>query len=171
MGVLLRPPESIRQSMVNTADYKIQVGRNIFIKYVEDMSILVLDVIDDRNMKPFGLVRIQMELYIKNDENLLEIFGSFPITTLTGMEKIGEVDLSVKSEFRGGLPLQYEILDPPQISQTVQDSLDSFKLNELRAQAEASQDKGAAPGTVKIRKSTLKRKIDFEIPEDPTQPP
>ena len=60
---------------MNHAEYKICTPKGPFAKYLEDMSLLELQVIDDRNMRIIGTASIQLSLYIKRGDGNLEIFG------------------------------------------------------------------------------------------------
>ena len=97
MGILLRPPQSVRESTMNYAEYKICTPKGPFAKYLEDMSVLQIDVIDDRNMRIIGTVQIQLRLYIKRDDGNLEIFGSFPIIAQNGKDKLGDVEFTART--------------------------------------------------------------------------
>lgn len=160
MGILLRPPESVRQSTMNHAEYKICTPKGPFAKYLEDMSVLQLDVIDDRNMRIIGNVQIQLRLYIKRDDGNLEIFGSFPIIAPNGKDKLGDVEFTARTDYAERVRTAFDVAD----------SIDSFKLNEIKAQEEVDSTKQSVSsskgGTFKVPKKALTKKTDYDIPKE-----
>lgn len=137
-AVVLRPSEPIRSYPSNTAQYTIRCNQQTFTKYLNDMRILTVDVVDDSTNRLIGRFAVNLRLYLRKDEsrgrsNLasdfgfanLEVMGSFPIMSdKPSVVKLGEIEICITTDYTSWK------------SETgVKKSLlSSFLINELRAE-------------------------------------
>jgi hypothetical protein len=141
-GILVRTADSKKQPYSNKAEYTIRNTQPLFIKYLCDMSVLTLDVIDSAKRRLIGAAKVNLKLYLRRDESAakgklasnsrfsnIEVEGAFPIMRAgDNADKLGELEISIHSDFH---KWKNEVRNSKEL-------LDSFQMNELRAEFDDS---------------------------------
>lgn len=133
-GIILKSADyTVDETFKSSAQYNIKLPQANFINYLNDMSILVIDVLDS-NWRLIGEIKINIKLYFRKDHEKLfslEVDGLFPIIKKPkdDGEMLGELEVRIETQFGKSIIRESE------------DLLASFQLNELKSAIENATNK------------------------------
>jgi hypothetical protein len=125
------------QGVPQRIKYTLRCTQPLFAKYLSDMKVLQIEVLDNVRKRLLGSIKVQLNLYLKRDLLSakgklaphskivnLEMDGVFPILSPDNISKAGDVELKAWTDFH---VWKADVRD----STT---SVTSFQLNELKAE-------------------------------------
>jgi hypothetical protein len=165
------------QGVPQRLKYTLRCTQPLFAKYLSDMKVLQVEVIDNVRKRLLGNIKVQLNLYLKRDLLSvkgklaahskivnLEVDGVFPILSPDSVSKAGDVQLKAWTDFH---VWKADVRD----STT---SVTSFQLNELKAEFDDLPKKAPEriPHSLEQRpvddRWTQPKEEEVKLPEDRT---